>query len=124
MRNAKNQRSRLSVTGGTSPATSRPTTALPAHSTGGMVSSAMLRRESRESMRSRDFSRRMPRIRIAFEEDDMTRAIQIQKTGGPEELKLADVSVGDPGPGEIRIRHKAVGLNFIDVYHRTGLYPL
>src|SRR4051812_11680363 len=54
----------------------------------------------------------------------MTRAIQIHKTGGPEELKLVDVKVGEPGPGEIRIRHKAVGLNFIDVYHRTGLYPL
>ena len=54
----------------------------------------------------------------------MTRAIQIEKTGGPEELKLVDVKVGEPGPGEIRIRHKAVGLNFIDVYHRTGLYPL
>jgi len=54
----------------------------------------------------------------------MTRAIQIHKTGGPEELKLVDVKVGDPGPGEIRIRHKAVGLNFIDVYHRIGLYPL
>jgi NADPH2:quinone reductase len=52
----------------------------------------------------------------------MTRAIQIEKTGGPEELKLVDVKVGEPGPGEIRIRHKAVGLNFIDVYHRTGLY--
>jgi NADPH:quinone reductase len=54
----------------------------------------------------------------------MTRAIQIEKTGGPEVLKLVDVKVGDPGPGEVRIRHKAVGLNFIDVYHRTGLYPL
>jgi NADPH2:quinone reductase len=54
----------------------------------------------------------------------MTRAIQITKPGGPEELKLVDVKVGEPGPGEIRIRHKAVGLNFIDVYHRTGLYPL
>jgi NADPH2:quinone reductase len=39
-------------------------------------------------------------------------------------MQIADVSVGEPGPGEIRIRHKAVGLNFIDVYHRTGLYPL
>jgi NADPH2:quinone reductase len=54
----------------------------------------------------------------------MTRAIQIERTGGPEVLKLVDVKVGDPGPGEIRIRHKAVGLNFIDVYHRTGLYQL
>ena len=39
-------------------------------------------------------------------------------------MKLVDVQVGEPGPGEIRIRHKAVGLNFIDVYQRTGLYPL
>ena len=54
----------------------------------------------------------------------MTRAIQIAKTGGPEVLQLVDVPVGQPGPGEIRIRHKAIGLNFIDVYHRTGLYPL
>ena len=53
----------------------------------------------------------------------MSKAIQIQQHGGPEELRLVDVSVGEPGPGEIRIRHKAVGLNFIDVYQRTGLYP-
>src|SRR3569832_1770496 len=58
------------------------------------------------------------------EDNNMTRAIQIQKNGGPEELQLVDVKVGEPGPGEIRIRHKAVGLNFIDVYHRTGLYPM
>ena len=42
----------------------------------------------------------------------------------PKQLKMVDVSVGEPGPGEIRIRHQAVGLNFIDVYQRTGLYPL
>lgn len=54
----------------------------------------------------------------------MTRAIQIEQTGGPEVMKLVDVKVGEPGPGEIRIRHKAIGLNFIDVYHRTGLYKL
>ncbi|MFY8192892.1 MAG: quinone oxidoreductase family protein, partial [Limnohabitans sp.] len=54
----------------------------------------------------------------------MSKAIHFNKPGGPDELHLVDVSVGDPGPGEIRIRHKAVGLNFIDVYHRTGLYPL
>jgi NADPH:quinone reductase len=54
----------------------------------------------------------------------MPRAIQIAATGGPEQLQLADVSVGEPGPGEIRIRHHACGLNYIDVYHRTGLYPL
>ena len=52
-----------------------------------------------------------------------SRAIRIDQFGGPEQLKLVQVTVGDPGPGEIRIRHKAVGLNFIDVYQRTGLYP-
>ena len=53
----------------------------------------------------------------------MAKAIQIQKTGGPEEMKLVDVPVGEPGPGEVRIRHHACGLNFIDVYQRSGLYP-
>ena len=53
-----------------------------------------------------------------------SRAIQITQHGGPEQLQLVQVSVGDPGPGEIRIRHKAVGLNFIDVYQRSGLYPM
>ena len=53
----------------------------------------------------------------------MTRAIQITAFGGPEQLQLVDLHVGDPGPGEIRIRHHACGLNFIDVYQRTGLYP-
>ncbi len=52
-----------------------------------------------------------------------SRAIQIDQHGGPEELKLVQVSVGEPGPGEIRIRHHSVGLNFIDVYQRSGLYP-
>ncbi|RPE73023.1 NADPH2:quinone reductase [Tibeticola sediminis] len=54
----------------------------------------------------------------------MTLAVQIDQFGGPEQMKLVDVDVGDPAPGEVRIRHKAIGLNFIDVYHRTGLYPL
>ncbi|MBS0609330.1 MAG: quinone oxidoreductase, partial [Proteobacteria bacterium] len=54
----------------------------------------------------------------------MTLAVQIRQHGGPEELQIAQVQVGEPGPGEVRIRHHAVGLNFIDVYHRTGLYPL
>lgn len=51
-----------------------------------------------------------------------SRAVRIDQHGGPEELKLADVAVGEPGPGQIRIRHKAVGLNFIDIYQRSGLY--
>src|SRR4051812_6995255 len=57
-------------------------------------------------------------------ERDMTRAVQIDQHGGPEEMKFVDVQVGEPGPGQIRIRHKAVGLNFIDVYQRSGLYQL
>jgi NADPH2:quinone reductase len=52
----------------------------------------------------------------------MPRAIQITAYGGPEQLKLVDLPAGQPGPGEIRIRHHACGLNFIDVYQRTGLY--
>ena len=53
----------------------------------------------------------------------MSKAVQIRQNGGPEQMEIVDVQVGDPGPGEIRIRHKAIGLNFIDVYQRTGLYP-
>ena len=52
----------------------------------------------------------------------MVKAIQITAHGGPEQMKLVDVEVGAPGPGQIRIRHHACGLNFIDVYQRTGLY--
>ena len=54
----------------------------------------------------------------------MSLAVQIRQPGGPEEMQIVDVPVGEPGPGQIRIRHHAIGLNFIDVYHRTGLYPL
>ena len=53
----------------------------------------------------------------------MTRAIQIQQFGGPETMQMVELDVGQPGPGEVRIRHEACGLNFIDVYQRTGLYP-
>ena len=51
------------------------------------------------------------------------KAVVIDAPGGPEQLKLVEVDVGAPGPGEIRIRHAACGLNYIDVYQRTGLYP-
>ena len=54
----------------------------------------------------------------------MSRAIRIYENGGPEVLRWEEVEVGAPGPGEVRLRQTAVGLNFIDVYHRTGLYPL
>lgn len=52
------------------------------------------------------------------------KAVVIEAQGGPEQLKLVDVAVGDPGPGEIRIRHAACGLNYIDVYQRNGSYAL
>ena len=51
-------------------------------------------------------------------------AIRIHQTGGPEVLQWEEVAVGDPAPGQARVRHEAVGLNFIDTYHRSGLYPL
>jgi NADPH:quinone reductase len=54
----------------------------------------------------------------------MAHAIRFHKTGGPEVLQWEDVPVGDPGPGEARVAHKAIGLNFIETYHRSGLYPL
>ncbi|MBM4486594.1 quinone oxidoreductase [Prescottella equi] len=53
----------------------------------------------------------------------MAKAIRFRETGGPEVLKWESVDVGDPGPGEVRVRHEAVGLNFADTYFRTGLYP-
>ena len=54
----------------------------------------------------------------------MGKAIRIYETGGPEVMKWEDYDPGKPGAGEVRLRHEAVGLNFIDVYHRSGLYPL
>jgi NADPH2:quinone reductase len=54
----------------------------------------------------------------------MPYAIRIHETGGPEVMKWDEVDVGDPGPGEVRVRNTAVGLNFIDTYHRSGLYPM
>src|SRR5574342_1435175 len=54
----------------------------------------------------------------------MPKAIRIHQTGGPEVLRFEDVEVGEPGEGQVRLRHAAIGVNFIDTYHRTGLYPL
>jgi len=54
----------------------------------------------------------------------MPKAIRIQKQGGPEVMQWEDVQVGDPGPGEARVRHKAVGLNYLDTYQRGGLYKI
>ena len=54
----------------------------------------------------------------------MPHAIRIHETGGPETMRWEEVEVGQPGPGEVRVRNTALGLNFIDTYHRTGLYPM
>jgi NADPH:quinone reductase len=54
----------------------------------------------------------------------MSRVIRFYETGGPEVLKLENVEVGEPGPGEARVRHAYVAVNFIDTYFRTGVYPL
>jgi NADPH2:quinone reductase len=54
----------------------------------------------------------------------LAKTVVIEAPGGPEALKLVEREVGEPGPGQIRIRHRAIGLNFIDVYQRTGLYKL
>jgi NADPH2:quinone reductase len=54
----------------------------------------------------------------------MSKAIRIHETGGAEVLRWEEVEVGEPGPGQIRLRQTAVGLNYIDVYHRNGLYPV
>ncbi len=53
----------------------------------------------------------------------MPHAIRIREIGGPEVLKWEEVEVGEPGPGQVKLRQEAAGLNFIDIYHRTGLYP-
>ena len=52
-----------------------------------------------------------------------TRAVRIHAAGGPEQLVIDTLTVGEPGPGQVRIRHHAIGLNYIDVYQRSGLYP-
>ena len=54
----------------------------------------------------------------------MSHAIRIYETGGPEVMRWEEVSLGETAPNEVRVRHAAVGLNFIDIYHRSGLYPL
>ena len=54
----------------------------------------------------------------------MPHAIRVHQTGGPEVLRWEEVVVGDPAPGEVRLRHRAIGVNFIDTYFRSGLYPM
>jgi NADPH2:quinone reductase len=54
----------------------------------------------------------------------MAKAVRYHRQGGPEVLQVDDVPVGDPGPGQVRIRHTAIGVNFVDTYQRSGLYPM
>ena len=54
----------------------------------------------------------------------ISKAIRIHATGGPEVLTLEQVEVGEPGPGQARVRHSHVAVNFIDIYFRTGRYPM
>ena len=54
----------------------------------------------------------------------MAKAIRFHRQGGPEVLQLDDIDVGNPGPGQVRIRHTAIGVNFVDTYQRSGLYPM
>ena len=53
----------------------------------------------------------------------MTKAVRVHNYGGPEVLRYEDVEVGRPGPGQLRVRHHAIGVNYIDTYFRTGQYP-
>lgn len=53
-----------------------------------------------------------------------TQAVRVDETGGPETLRVVEVEVPPPGPGEVRLTHEAIGLNFLDTYHRSGLYPI
>lgn len=54
----------------------------------------------------------------------MVKAVRVHEAGGPEKMVFEDIAVGEPGPGEVKVRHTAIGLNFIDIYTRSGLYPV
>ena len=54
----------------------------------------------------------------------MAKAMRFHKQGGPEVMQYDDIQVADPGPGQARIRHTAIGVNFVDIYQRSGLYPM
>lgn len=53
----------------------------------------------------------------------MSKSVRVHETGGPEVMKIEDVEIGDPGPGQVKLRHRAIGLNFVDIYFRQGMYP-
>src|SRR6478672_2674271 len=78
----------------------------------------------REARRPRSRLHTISHHHLVQRSNAMTHAIRFHKTGGPEVLVWEEVQVGKPGPGEARIRHTAVGLNFVDIYNRSGLYPM
>src|SRR5256885_795496 len=63
-------------------------------------------------------------FQIALRGSPMPYAIRVHAVGGPDAMVYEEVAVGNPGPGEARVRHTAIGVNFIDTYHRSGLYAL
>ena len=79
---------------------------------------------SRSRARSAKTSPQAVRDHRIWKDMSMAHAIRFEKTGGPEVLIWQQVSVGKPGPGQVRLRHTAVGLNYIDTYQRSGLYPM
>jgi len=64
-----------------------------------------------------------PRKTPTAKENEMPKAVRFHKQGGPEVLQYEDIPVGDPGPGQARVRQTAIGVNFVDTYQRSGLYP-
>src|SRR5678816_2790091 len=69
-------------------------------------------------------SRRTRTRNLNQETKQMAKAVRYHKQGGPEVLQVDDVQVGDPAQGQVRIRHTAIGVNFVDTYQRSGLYPM
>ena len=65
-----------------------------------------------------------PKDNAIHRRESMAKAVRYHKQGGPEVLQLDDVQVGEPGQGQVRIRHTAIGVNFVDTYQRSGLYPM
>src|SRR5437660_12687607 len=74
-------------------------------------------------MIARDAGRPSRLKKIQYAEEEMVAAVRVHKSGGPEVLVYEEIEVGAPGPGQIRIKKHACGINFIDVYFRTGMYP-
>src|SRR5437773_8757443 len=84
----------------------------------------MTDRSRRHALRSVHDNDRSVALCNLLLEQTMPHAIRFHQVGGPEVLQFESVTVGEPGPGEVRIRHTAIGLNYIDTYQRSGLYKV